>query len=161
MPSSGLRRSENCGAFKNQIFYQNETLQRSVVECVTYRWCAMVSITEWWRSLLFECHRAVNVVLIALTPIVWRDDKYTCTYKIVLVIHTHTHKVWGNPFLSSPSTSPSSGRGTLSSGVYPIAARPSRFIHLQETSEAKHQRIDKNKSRQDDEKEGWVILGKW
>lgn len=29
---------------------------------------------------------------------------------------------------------PSSGRGTVSSGVYPIAARPRRFIHLQEES---------------------------
>lgn len=35
-----------------------------------YRWCAVVSITEGGGSFLFERHRAINLILVALTPVI-------------------------------------------------------------------------------------------
>lgn len=59
-------------------------------ECVcvcTYWWCAMISVTEWWGSLLFECHRAIHLILIALTPVVWRWDRGGSTRTQMLAGH--------------------------------------------------------------------------
>lgn len=117
---------------------------RDDVECVpvprAYWWCAVVSITEGRGPLLFERHRAINLVLVALAPVVWfaHRSRY-------MLDGTVSSSAWA----ANEIISPSSGRGTLSSGVYPIAARPRRFIHLREVSR-------KNKKQRGEERMGYM-----
>lgn len=45
-------------------------LEHDLKNACAYRWCAVVSITEGGGSFLFERHRAIDLILVALTPVI-------------------------------------------------------------------------------------------